>query len=114
MSPWQKKRKLASISEDAELNFRNCDKVTCGYTLTHDLSDNFFEHPLPVQIPRVVIPVTRELFEEDHTMEHIKQAFGRCKEQNRAALVGFTTAGYPTIDETPDILLGMEAGGVGE
>lgn len=47
-------------------------------------------------------------------MEHIKQVFARSKEQGRAALVGFMTAGFPTIEETADVLLGMEAGGVGE
>ena len=44
-------------------------------------------------------------------MEGIKKAFARAKSENRAALVTYTTAGYPTIDETADILLSMEAGG---
>ncbi|KAF2215028.1 hypothetical protein CERZMDRAFT_66278 [Cercospora zeae-maydis SCOH1-5] len=43
--------------------------------------------------------------------EGIRQAFARAKSEGRAALVTYTTAGYPTIAETPDILLGMEAGG---
>ncbi|KAF2173168.1 hypothetical protein M409DRAFT_62758 [Zasmidium cellare ATCC 36951] len=44
-------------------------------------------------------------------MEGIKKAFARAKSEGRPALVTYTTAGYPTIAETPDILLSMEAGG---
>ena len=65
-------------------------------------------------------------------MEAIKQTFARCKDESRvsqfflqdiftytanltispqAALVTYVTAGYPTADETPSIMLGMEAGG---
>ena len=44
-------------------------------------------------------------------MEHIKQTFARCKAQNRPALVTYVTAGYRTKDETPEVMLGMEAGG---
>lgn len=47
-------------------------------------------------------------------MEHIKETFARCRREKRAALVTYVTAGYPTADETVDILLGMEAGGAGE
>ncbi|WPH05028.1 Tryptophan synthase [Acrodontium crateriforme] len=43
--------------------------------------------------------------------EGIRQAFARAKAEGRSALVTYTTAGYPTIAETPDILLAMEAGG---
>ncbi|PPJ54183.1 hypothetical protein CBER1_01047 [Cercospora berteroae] len=43
--------------------------------------------------------------------EGIRQAFARAKSEGRAALVTYTTAGYPTIAETANILLGMEAGG---
>ncbi|KAF7595938.1 tryptophan synthetase [Aspergillus hancockii] len=39
------------------------------------------------------------------------QAFIRAKAQKRAALVAYTTAGYPTIEGTPEILLGLENGG---
>ena len=46
-------------------------------------------------------------------MDHIKETFAQCKRENRAALVTYVTAGYPTADETVDILLGMEAGGAG-
>lgn len=46
-------------------------------------------------------------------MEQIKATFARCKEENRSALVTYVTAGYPTVQETPDIMLGMEAGGAG-
>jgi hypothetical protein len=31
----------------------------------------------------------------------------------KSALVTYVTAGYPTKQETPDIMLGMEAGGAG-
>ncbi|KAF2005117.1 tryptophan synthase-like protein [Amniculicola lignicola CBS 123094] len=44
-------------------------------------------------------------------MDAIKQTFARCKKEQRAALVTYVTAGYPTAHETPDIMLGMEAGG---
>ena len=44
-------------------------------------------------------------------MEHIKKTFARCKAENRPALVTYVTAGYRTKDETPHIMLGMEAGG---
>lgn len=45
------------------------------------------------------------------TMDGIKKAFARAKSEKRAALVTYTTAGYPTIEETSSILLAMEAGG---
>ncbi|KAK4097318.1 tryptophan synthase [Parathielavia hyrcaniae] len=44
-------------------------------------------------------------------MEAIKQTFQRCKAQNRAALVTYVTAGFPTAELTPNILLSMEKGG---
>ena len=44
-------------------------------------------------------------------MEGIKAAFARAKAEGRSALVTYTTAGYPSIEQTPEILLGMEAGG---
>ena len=46
-------------------------------------------------------------------MEAIKETFAQCKKEKRSALVTYVTAGYPTTDETVDILLGMEAGGAG-
>lgn len=46
-------------------------------------------------------------------MEAIKQTFAKCKAQNRAALVAYITAGYPTVEEAVDILLGLENGGAG-
>jgi len=46
-------------------------------------------------------------------MEHIKKTFAQCKKEGRSALVTYVTAGYPTAQETPDIMLGMEAGGAG-
>lgn len=47
-------------------------------------------------------------------MEHIQKTFAQCKREKRSALVTYVTAGYPTADETVDILLGMEAGGAGQ
>lgn len=44
-------------------------------------------------------------------MDGIKKAFARAKSESRSALVTYTTAGYPTIEETSSILLAMEAGG---
>lgn len=46
-------------------------------------------------------------------MEGIKRAFAQCKKEKRAALVTYVTAGYPTSEETVEILLGMQAGGAG-
>lgn len=46
-------------------------------------------------------------------MDAIKQTFAKCKAQKRAALVAYITAGYPTVEETVDILLGLENGGAG-
>jgi tryptophan synthase len=47
-------------------------------------------------------------------MERIREAFAKCRLDNRSALVAYVTAGYPTVGETVDILLAMEAGGAGE
>eukprot|EP01099_Mayorella_cantabrigiensis_P005606 TRINITY_DN4548_c0_g1_i1.p1 TRINITY_DN4548_c0_g1~~TRINITY_DN4548_c0_g1_i1.p1 ORF type:complete len:741 (-),score=125.76 TRINITY_DN4548_c0_g1_i1:117-2339(-) len=44
--------------------------------------------------------------------EHLRSAFASAKKDGRAALVGYFTAGYPTPEETPDIMLGLQAGGV--
>ncbi|KAI5290675.1 tryptophan synthetase [Ascosphaera aggregata] len=44
-------------------------------------------------------------------MEAISATFAKCKQEGRAALVTYATAGFPTPAETPDIMLGMEAGG---
>lgn len=42
----------------------------------------------------------------------LKDTFQRCKDENRRALVNFVTAGYPTIEDTVPVLLGMQEGGV--
>ncbi|KGO64839.1 Aldolase-type TIM barrel [Penicillium expansum] len=44
-------------------------------------------------------------------MEAIKEAFAKCKATNRIALITYVTAGYPTVSETPGIMLSMQAGG---
>ena len=46
-------------------------------------------------------------------MDLIKKTFAKCKEEKRAALVAYVTAGFPAIDEAVDILLGLENGGAG-
>ena len=46
-------------------------------------------------------------------MDSIKKTFAQCKRDGRAALVTYVTAGYPTAEETVEIMLGMEAGGAG-
>ncbi|CAG8903305.1 unnamed protein product [Penicillium egyptiacum] len=43
--------------------------------------------------------------------EGIKQTFARCKAESRPAFVTFVTAGYPTVEESVDIILGLQAGG---
>ena len=53
------------------------------------------------------------LLTKDSTMEELKATFAQCKKEARSALVTYVTAGYPTAEETPDIMLGMEAGGAG-
>lgn len=47
-------------------------------------------------------------------MEHLRQTFAQCKKEGRPALVTYVTAGFPRVEETRDILLGMQAGGAGE
>ncbi|KAF4922006.1 Tryptophan synthase [Colletotrichum viniferum] len=44
-------------------------------------------------------------------MEGLRQTFQRCKAQGRSALVTYVTAGYPTPQDTPGVLLAMEKGG---
>ncbi|MCJ1445419.1 MAG: tryptophan synthetase [Stictis urceolatum] len=44
-------------------------------------------------------------------MEALKKTFAQCKREKRSALVTYVTAGFPTAEETVDVLLGMEAGG---
>ena len=46
-------------------------------------------------------------------MEGIKSTFRQCRRESRSALVTYVTAGYPTVSETVDIMLGMQAGGAG-
>ena len=46
-------------------------------------------------------------------MDAIKSTFAQCKKEKRSALVTYVTAGFPTPEETVEILLGMEAGGAG-
>ncbi|USP81304.1 hypothetical protein yc1106_08578 [Curvularia clavata] len=44
-------------------------------------------------------------------MEGIKKTFAQCKKEGRSALITYVTAGFPTAQETPDIMMAMEAGG---
>lgn len=41
----------------------------------------------------------------------IRETFRRCKREGKKALVTYVTMGYPSVEESPDILFGMEAGG---
>lgn len=41
----------------------------------------------------------------------IRAKFDECKRQKRKALVTFTTAGFPTPEQTPEIMLAMQEGG---
>jgi len=43
--------------------------------------------------------------------KHLKETFEAADKRGRAAFVGFVTAGYPTREETVDIMLGMQKGG---
>ncbi|KAB8346329.1 hypothetical protein FH972_023373 [Carpinus fangiana] len=44
-------------------------------------------------------------------MEAIKATFAKCKKESRSALVTYITAGFPTANETPDIMIALEQGG---
>ncbi|KAF9792366.1 bifunctional tryptophan synthase TRP1 [Thelephora terrestris] len=44
-------------------------------------------------------------------MEALRQVFEKNRQQGTAALVTFVTAGYPTANDTVDIMLAMERGG---
>ncbi|KAF9878459.1 tryptophan synthase [Colletotrichum karsti] len=44
-------------------------------------------------------------------MEGLRQTFQRCKAEGRSALVTYVTAGYPSPQDTPGVLLAMEKGG---
>lgn len=63
-----------------------------------------FSHSLTIPLAFRLCPI----------MEEIKRTFAQCKKEARAALVTYVTAGYPTTDETVEILKGMEAGGAGK
>lgn len=41
----------------------------------------------------------------------IREKFAQCKKENRKALITFTTAGFPTPAQTPEIMLAMQKGG---
>ncbi|ORY77663.1 tryptophan synthase beta subunit-like PLP-dependent enzyme [Protomyces lactucae-debilis] len=43
--------------------------------------------------------------------EAIRNTFQRCEHEKRKALITFTTAGYPTPELTPEIMLSMQKGG---
>ncbi|ODV62199.1 tryptophan synthase TRP5 [Ascoidea rubescens DSM 1968] len=44
--------------------------------------------------------------------QQLKEAFAKAKAQDRAALITFITAGYPTVEDTIPILKGFQDGGV--
>ncbi|KAH8698111.1 tryptophan synthase beta subunit-like PLP-dependent enzyme [Phaeosphaeriaceae sp. PMI808] len=45
-------------------------------------------------------------------MEGIKNTFAQCEKENRPTFITFVTAGYPTVEEAVDIILGLEAGDI--
>lgn len=45
-------------------------------------------------------------------MSELPKVFARAKEENRAALIGYFPAGFPTIEESKSIIAAMIAGGV--
>lgn len=47
-------------------------------------------------------------------MNHLKDTFRCSQKQGRPLLVTYVTAGLPSIADTPDIMLGMQAGNSGE
>jgi len=47
-------------------------------------------------------------------MDHTKQIPARYKQEQRSTPVTHVTAGFPTAEETVDVLLGMEAGCAGK
>ncbi|KAJ2523047.1 hypothetical protein H4217_000321 [Coemansia sp. RSA 1939] len=44
--------------------------------------------------------------------KRISKAFARAAEEGRPTFVAYTVAGYPSVDQTVDILLALESGGV--
>ena len=46
-------------------------------------------------------------------MDLIRETFAKCKQNKRAALVAYITAGFPTVDESIEALLNLECGGAG-
>jgi hypothetical protein len=51
---------------------------------------------------------------EEYVNAPLRGANNRSDMTHQAALVTYVTAGYPTPEETVDVMLGMEAGGAGE
>ena len=47
-------------------------------------------------------------------MEHIKSTFAKCKREERAAFVAYTTAGFPEHADGVEVMLALEAGGAGK
>ncbi|KAJ1737845.1 hypothetical protein LPJ72_000079, partial [Coemansia sp. Benny D160-2] len=46
------------------------------------------------------------------TAKRISKAFARAAEEGRPTFVAYIVAGYPSVDQTVDILLALESGGV--
>ncbi|KAJ2525178.1 hypothetical protein GGI11_000265, partial [Coemansia sp. RSA 2049] len=45
-------------------------------------------------------------------IEQISKAFAKAAEEGRPTFVAYIVAGYPSVDQTADILLALESGGV--
>ena len=44
-------------------------------------------------------------------VDRVLQSFAECKAAGRTAFIPYVTAGFPKLDSTVDVLLGMERGG---
>ena len=62
----------------------------------------------------LLVTLSAQLTDNQLNMEHLRQTFTLCQQQGRPALVTYVTAGFPTVEETPAVMLGLEAGGAGE
>lgn len=43
----------------------------------------------------------------------LRDVFENNSKKNKATFVAYTTCGYPTVEDTVSILLGLQAGGAG-
>ena len=94
-------------------NLSNSQLSSISPKAANPISSQIQSHP-----PILLIQISLSRHSHDYlpgylppSMEGIKKAFSTAKSEGRVPLVAYTTAGYPTIDESASILLGLEAGG---